>query len=335
MIAFRPSHIFEQVGRLEQAALDSAILFVNRFEEIIKCIAVNRGVRDVPFELTDGFNGLLCDYLRTFKEWKVPDEIKLTNRCKHALIALFSSFDHLPPDEPDDSRLKVELSTQIARLRNKLLQVAGQKALDDFDSARERKDFSRVFQGVSGADYTEQPGRLTNEQLAHELLLDNAFQLDDSGSCYVENPVFHNIRQSFHKAFWDSLEGDLLLEDPCYVRVLRVLVEVRDAIQDLAGSRESAAITEVIDIDHIKSRVAAKAFSWSDCKNLVGYVVEIMQRMQAPKRDPETREKWRVTGRIMLDADDEASMQPRALCKALEFLLDRVNVMRIDAANAR
>jgi hypothetical protein len=27
--------------------------------------------------------------------------------------------------------------------------------------------------------------------------------------------------------------------------------------------------------------------------------------------------------------------QPRVLCKALEFLLDRINILRIDAANAR
>ena len=37
----------------------------------------------------------------------------------------------------------------------------------------------------------------------------------------------------------------------------------------------------------------------------------------------------------LLDADNEANMQPGALCKGLEFLLDRVNVLRIDTANAR
>ena len=40
---------------------------------------------------------------------------------------------------------------------------------------------------------------MTNEQLAHELLLDSKFQLDESGGCSVENPVFHRIRESFHQ----------------------------------------------------------------------------------------------------------------------------------------
>ena len=50
---------------------------------------------------------------------------------------------------------------------------------------------------------------MTNEQLAHELLLDPTFQLDESGGCSVENPVFHRIRESFHKTFWESLVDKL------------------------------------------------------------------------------------------------------------------------------
>jgi hypothetical protein len=128
---------------------------------------------------------------------------------------------------------------------------------------------------------------------------------------------------------------DLLLENPCYVRVMRVLVEIRDGIRDLAGEREAVAIMEAIDEEHMKERIKALAFPWSDCKNLIANVVRIIQRVQAPKRDEETKQKWREAGKVLLDADNEAKTQPRALCKSLEFLLDRVNVMRIDAANAR
>ena len=93
---------------------------------------------------------------------------------------------------------------------------------------------------------------MTNEQLAHELLLDPTFQLDESGGCSVENPVFLSIRESFHKAFRDSLVDTLLLPIPSCLRVLRVLGEFRDGINDLVGSREAGAITEVIDLDLIK-----------------------------------------------------------------------------------
>ena len=125
---------------------------------------------------------------------------------------------------------------------------------------------------------------------------------------------------------------DLRLETPCYVRVFRVLAEIRDGICDLAGSRESEAVREAIDLDFIRSQVDIGAFDWDNCKHLVGVVVNSIQRIQPPKRDAETRERWFDMRDRMLAADVD---KPRILCKALEFLLDRVNVLRIDAANAR
>ena len=177
------------------------------------------------------------------------------------------------------------------------------------------------------------PGRLTNEQLAHELLYNPAFQLDESGGCSVENPVFHRIRESFHQAFWDSLVDDLKLATPCFVRVLRVLAEIRDGISELAGSREAGSVSEAVDLGFIKQQAEAGLYGWDSCRGLIAAVVAVIQRVQAPKRDEETKARWREVGQAMLGA--AAAERPRALCKALEFLLDRVNAMRIDAANAR
>jgi hypothetical protein len=41
------------------------------------------------------------------------------------------------------------------------------------------------------------------------------------------------------QAFWKSLVDDLLLAPPCYVRVLRVLSEIRAGNSDLGGARWS------------------------------------------------------------------------------------------------
>ena len=289
---------------------------------------------------------MLFEYLKRFKAWKVPDEAKLTCRIKHALIALYQAEEHLPPDEPEDSKLKIEFRTQIERLRSKLQQIAGVDALNQFD---EQRRAGRIpggsggegsgggsgggGSGGAGGAYAALPGRMTNEQLAHELLLDPTFQLDESGGCSVENPVFHRIRESFHQAFWDSLVDDLRLATPCYVRVLRVLAEIRDGINDLAGSREAGSISEAVDLDFIKQQAEAGLYTWVNCLRLIGSIVEVIQRVQAPKRDEETKARWKLIDQGMHDASSEE--QPRAFCKALEFLLDRVNAMRIDAANAR
>ena len=174
---------------------------------------------------------------------------------------------------------------------------------------------------------------MTNEQLAHELLLDPTFQLSDDGYCSSESVVFHRIRESFHQAFWDSLVDDLKLDTPCFVRVLRVLGEISDGISDLAGSREAGSIKEIVDLVFIRQQAEAGLYCWSSCLGLVSGIVEVVQRVQAPKRDEETKTKWGEVSQAMQRA--AIAEHPRQLCKALEFLLDRVNAMRIDAANAR
>ena len=347
MVAYRPTHVFESMGALEQALLEAATPLLTIFHKICACIrsSPGRSFQDVPHELTRDFPAMLFEYLQRFKAWKVPDEAKLTCRIKHALIALYQAEEHLPPDEPEDSKLKIEFSTQIERLRGKLQQIAGADVLTRFDEQRRAGQVPGGSGGGGGAGnggggaggaggaYAALPGRMTNEQLAHELLLDPTFQLDESGGCSVENPVFHRIRESFHQAFWDSLVDDLRLAAPCYVRVLRVLGEIRDGISDVAGSREAGRIAEAVDLDLIRQQAEAGAYGWDSCSRLMGSVVGVVQAVQAPRRDEETRAGWREVERGMREAGAEG--RPRALCRALEFLLDRVNAMRIDAANAR
>ena len=121
---------------------------------------------------------------------------------------------------------------------------------------------------------------MSNEQLSHELLLDSTFQLDEGGGCSAENPIFHRIRQTFHHAFWDSLVGDLRFETPCYVRVLRVLTEIRDGIHDLAKGNN---IMEVVDIDYIRQQAEKGLYDWSNCKSLIEAIFTIIH--QARLRD--------------------------------------------------
>ena len=53
--------------------------------------------------------------------------------------------------------------------------------------------------------YMSLPGLMSNQQLAHELLLDPLFQLKKKGGPHTENPVFHNICKSISRSFLDNL----------------------------------------------------------------------------------------------------------------------------------
>lgn len=205
MIAFKPTHVFDSMGVLEQALFESAGPLLTKFQRIVEATASSASFASVSSDVTFNFPLMLFEYFKRFKAWKVPDEAKLVCRIKHALVALYQAELQLPPDEPEDSKLKIEFTTQIVRLRSKLEQISGPDALDAFDIQRKagRAGLSNGSNGVITEAritmYTTLPGRITNEQLAHELLLDPGFALDDVGGSGLESSVQHNIRESFHE----------------------------------------------------------------------------------------------------------------------------------------
>mmetsp|Transcript_4190 Transcript_4190/g.11969 ORF Transcript_4190/g.11969 Transcript_4190/m.11969 type:complete len:567 (-) Transcript_4190:25-1725(-) len=342
MIAYRPTNVFENMGPLEQDLYESAGPMLASFEAICHAIQTcpTRCFRDVPSELTKEFPALLFDYLKRFKAWKVPDEEKLTRRIRHALIALYQAENQLPPDEPEDSRLKVEFCTQIERLRGKLVQIAGADALRRFDDERlqgragdaaaKSRPQAAAAASSGGGSQSVLPGRMSNEQLAHELLLDPGFQLDGVG----DNPVLARIRESFHRAFWDSLVDDLRLATPCYARVIRVLGEIRDGLCEVVGPEEARHVGELVDLEFIRGQVDQGLYSWESCSRLIASLVKVVQRTQSVRREEETAGKWREAEAAMAAAGS-VEERARALCGGLELVLERLNAMRIDAANAR
>ena len=334
MIAYRPTHVFESMGELEQKLFDASKPVLEHFRQL--CYVVQRNPTK-PFGTycmvhSKEFPDKLFTYLGRFREWKVPDEMKLRSRIKHALVAMYQGMSHLPADEAPDSKLNTEFKTQIRRLRTKLVQIAGEEALAEFE--RENPNCKAVDgEIVVSAKTSTLPSKMTNEQLAHELLLDPMFQLREDGTA-TENPIFQQIRQSFHKAFWDSLVDDLKLTPPCYVRIMRVLTEIRDGLCGLAYRPEQEQLVkDVIDLELIKGQISADVLPWASCMRMFESIVEVVMRIQKPSRDAETKSKWE--GLRAVFENSPGTDQPLMVCKGLEFLLDRVNAMRIDAANGR
>ena len=176
-------------------------------------------------------------------------------------------------------------------------------------------------------DFGASDGPMTNEQLAHELRLDPTFQLEEYGG--RNNLELHHTRDMFQRAFWESLVDDLQLATPCYSRVLHVLGEIRNGVANLQGPNE---LDEVIDLNFIKEQAEAGLYDWNSCRGLMDSIITVIKRVQAPKREAETTEKWRTFSARL---DCPAEERPRVLSEGMELLLDRLNTMRIDAANAR
>jgi len=304
MIAYFPHEVFDRMEQIEKDLISVTMPLIEVFERICGAISESRNFCDTPSEMTESFPALLLAYMRQFKVWKVPDEARLVQRIQHGLLSLYEARSHLPPDEPDDSVLNTEFRVQIGRLRGKLAQVAGNDFLQKFDNDRQVQNFS------------EPALHIANELLAHELLIDATFQLDDTCD-YIRK-----IQTTFHPSFWKCLEDDLKFDRPCYFRALRVLDDVRCGILELTRSQEAVSTI----FDNIKERI--ESFTWVEAFDLICSVVELIKRFQSPKRDTETFQRFSMVMQERADC-------PAAFYKGLELILDRINVMRIDAANHR
>lgn len=182
MIAYHPRSVFERVRQLETELIDASIKMLAVFDAICLAIIDTHGdsFNKKPDDEALTFPGVLHAYLKAFEAWKLLDEAKLTDRIKHALNALYHAEDHLIEGDQDTARLRTEFRSRQARLREKLVKIAGQVALDSLDAlrvlqgdARARSWAKTEHDGVVGAlggldgegGYSALPRRMTNESL--------------------------------------------------------------------------------------------------------------------------------------------------------------------------
>jgi hypothetical protein len=352
MIASHPDKVFESLSDpLVQPLRDAASKFLDHFETICSAIRdhPHKAYNDLPLDLTQDFGANLAEYYRTFQAWKGTDEIKLITRIKHALVALFQAYGHLPPSEPANSQLRLEFCAQVARLLVKLREVGGAGAVAAFMESNPAPDGivvdgstlpAALLAGATAAPPSTNapappfpasagdPDRMSNEDLAHALLIDPSFTIGDHGTA---SSRYQEVRNRFHRAFWDSLVSELALRpNPCFTRVMRVIEEIRSSLCELGGVWPME-----VDTDQLQTRAAAGSMAWEDFVAVVRSILAAIRRTQSPARVDETNARWAVVCASLEAAADSEPDQPRAFCGALEFLLDRTSVLRIDSANAR
>jgi hypothetical protein len=294
MVVYQTDNVFERMGPLEEGLLQAARPLLARVLAICDAVCEVHAFAKVPAALTRDFNTLLFAYIEAFYAWKAPDEQKLCQRIGHQLTACYASLVCLSPQ----SERAESLTREVERLRAMLKSIGGQKALAQFDAEVRVEPASTRVEDPKKARW-----ELTEEQVDHELLLDPTFRFEREQSADL-------VSVHFRKAFWDSIVGDLTLPTPCYVRVLKVLTEIRNT-------------GPLLDMDHIEQQAYAGEFaSWDRCVSLMrtiescfsnDEVLELLER--APPAD--------------------AREQAERFCHGLQLLHGQVRAYKLGEANLR
>jgi hypothetical protein len=353
MIAHFPTEVFEQLDVLEEKLISAANNLLTVFETVCGKIRMSKRGSSIKDIVEQGltFPKVLHEYLIAFKDWKVLDEVKLVDRIKHGLKALYDAEDLIMAEGCDNqasTRLQYRLSQE--RLRAKLVQIAGKHVLEQLDTERGKVYVNVEVDGMSGDNDAPSgnpvPKRMTNEQLNHELLLNPSFVLYPSVTSFGCKPIFDKIQTMFADAFWKSLSDDLRLQPPCYTRVLRVFTEIKDGINDLSRGGSGVSITskinEIIQPELLLMIAKAGDFSWKSCVVLVESVMYTLRTFQKALnfeqiscKDGDAARTWDDMNKEMQAVALDVEKQPDTFCQSLRFVSMYTQAVRKQVSNHR
>ncbi|GET00023.1 T-complex protein 11-domain-containing protein [Rhizophagus clarus] len=154
---------------------------------------------------------------------------------------------------------------------------------------------------------------LTNEQLAHEIIIDPEFELQPPKRTELEE----RVRSMATKAFFDSARADF--EKGKYdVWIPNLLSDIKQRLVDLVPptSPLQSSINEILDIDLIKQQTKVGVYNIRNC---IVYITNTMLQICAPVRDEQIQELKNVTD----------------LAEIFKRILEILDQMRLDLANYR
>lgn len=359
LIVSHPDRVFEAEDDLTRALQETTEPMIDAFEGFMRLSKDGVAWQDVRDAQGRDLSTLLCRYLRSFKAWKTVDERRLLERLKHAITQLEIALAAIS-GEHAHADVVAQMRIQITRLRDRVVLVAGQAALDEYDRerAQQRADEearqSQVMEGEFGA------AGMTNEQLAHELLIDPEFRLQDTldEPAADDNRLIHTrIRTSLRAEFWEQLYADLCKPPPIpLTRLFTVLDEVKGSMQIVCKDLPAEDLTRIgnmIDLERTTLEIGNGEIDLGRCENLVASVVDVLvssnESNQESARAAEMLAAWDKVRADLREASvvgsTEAQQPPpastpqermaSAVRAAVRFVIDRLYLMRVDTANRK
>ncbi|XP_041795027.1 T-complex protein 11-like protein 1 [Chelmon rostratus] len=168
---------------------------------------------------------------------------------------------------------------------------------------------------VSVEELMETARGVTNMALAHEIMVNHAFQVKPAE--LPEGSLERRVKEIVHKAYWDCLEAQLKEDPPTYGHAIKLLAEIRETLLSflLPGhSRLRFHIEEVLDLPLIQQQTENGAL---DLSRLSQFIVGMMGSLCAPCRDEDVNKLKEITDIVPL----------------LKAILSVLDLMKVDMLN--
>ncbi|KAI8089130.1 T-complex protein 11-domain-containing protein [Halteromyces radiatus] len=268
-------------------------------------------------------------YSNLFEQWKCKDRDQLLTSMMAYYLELMSVQRTLQQDNEDGRDIDDLLSQQMRQLKLKIKRLGGKQALASLKDQMLTPQPEEGIQEQEGQQQTmdldelyhltkdlPQLPHLTNAQLAHELILDPDFQLQQHSS----SPLEDRVRTMARRAYFDSLLIDL--DHQQYQSTLLLLHDIRKKLLCMVEKGQTAydMLEQMMDMGLIEQQMQHGSF---DLSHLVTTLIECMRHLCAPIRDE-------AVNALSNKNNDNNN---KAVVEILEDMLPLLDDMILDVAN--
>lgn len=304
------SRFFESMGPFEMEMKEIAQKLYSVFETIIKATVDNKtAFHQIPHEITKSLLPLLFKYQNLFPKCKIIHRPSIVERIKKSLKQFTDIHNDyviykLPP-HPDIWGL-------IQRHRKNLSSIGGENDLREFDK-----------ENVLFCIYD------INEYHAHEILLNPLFKITED---YFDWKV--NKKKTIQwNLYWEKMTKDLQQQPPSYFLVLEIIEKISLGIGNFVDENMEQEVKKVINMNMIKKQIDTGILDWNGFIGLFEGIFNVIQKVQSPMCDLETKRLWDEKRTAMENAS--SGEQSNILCSALEMLYGFYIPILTDAVNSR
>ncbi|KAK3016322.1 hypothetical protein RJ639_007302 [Escallonia herrerae] len=182
---------------------------------------------------------------------------------------------------------------------------------------------------------------MENELIVNEAVHEQHYTFADSinVSDQDETSFKEKIRETWHKAFWDSIEDSMKQDDPNYDRVVELMREVRDEICEMAPQSWNKEITEAIDLDILSQVLNSGKLDTEYLGKILEFALVTLQKLSAPASEGELKTSHQKLlgelSEICQSGEGSNHSHVIALVKGLRFVLEEIQVLKQEISKAR
>ncbi|KAI9483684.1 MAG: T-complex protein 11-domain-containing protein [Benjaminiella poitrasii] len=348
MMLMCPKEVLQDINGDEEKRLHAAAKQMLQLFEIWLRAHGRPGATAARLAFVEGWN----DYNLLFESWKSRDCEQLISNMIKYYVELSTLRQTVIAQQSGEEAVGEQLQQQLDEIKNKLQRLGGtnvferlQRALeassgststgrrqqqqintprspilDNDEDEKTQINPSRASPEQLGqllSSYTHPSSGLTNEQLAHELIMDPEFKFKR----YMPiNDLERRVKLMAEKAFFDKLAEDME-QGKSDDSIASLIKETKMHLLSLVrpGTSIYNKINETLDMTLIKQQMKQKIF---DIDVVIHYVLEIMTKLCAPIRDDDIKKV-------------QESQTTESMIEQFKRIFDILEDMSLDLANFR